>query len=670
MTRTGLVVGLIAAALAVPVAAASGQTEGTGFTEGLKTSSGAVSTVSPQAAKAAVDILDQGGNALDAAVTATFVNGVVRPELCGLGGGGTLVYRAPGGDAAALDFTPQSPVKYTYSTGLTLDPFTGSGTGNNVVGVPGMLAGLDAALERYGTITLGHAIDPAHDIARDGFLVTEPQAALFAANAGRLRLFVESARAYLKPDGSPYAAGERLVQPDYAETLGRIADRGTQSFYDGPVSEAILAGMQGSAFLTGDAGSMSVEDLAGYRPFWHSALQTSYRSARVLTAPPPAAGGLAVVEALNLLEGIKPFPADARSADRFHLLAEAQKIAWADRAAYVGDPRSTSIPVTELASASYAAKRRGEIVPGTAKTYAPTVKPVPSAIKPESVPALSGLNASVAVVDGEGGAAVITCSLEQPFGSAVVAPGTGFLLNSALTAFNAPGTGTAANQPGPHKRPRSNAAPVIMTLDGKPVLAVAGSGGPSAVGGVLNTIVGATDFGLDAARAVDAPRADARGDCGGSGLQLCIENGRLGDDVLNALRARGHVLLGLGEYGPAPVVQAVGVNAGTGERVAAADRRGGPAAAVEAKLLPGLRIRVSPSSVRAGRPARLRFTIRDARGKAIRNAIVRFGDDSTRSDGRGRAMLRGRYRPAGARRAIASKAGYASAVVQVRLRHG
>lgn len=671
MKRPGLAVLLVATALAGPVAGASAQTEGSLFTEGERTQAGAVSTLTPEASQAAVKVLDRGGNALDAAVTATFVNGVARPEVCGLGGGGTLVYRPVGGATVALDFREQSPVDYTYTTGVTTAPFSTTGSGANVVGVPGLLAGMDAALTRYGTISLAQAVDPAHDFARDGVLVSPRQAVLFAQNAARLRLSTDGARVFLKSGGRPYTAGETLKQPDLAATLDLIGDLGpAEAFYDGPVSDAILDAMRGSSLIAGDAGSMSVEDLAGYRPFWRDPVQVSYRGSRVSSAPVPASGGLVVTEALGILEGLKPFPTDPLGADRFHDLAEAEKIAWADRAAYVGDPRYAAVPVSTLTSVAYADARRAEIAPGRAGAYAPTVTPVPSATQPEAGAALSGLNATVAVIDGEGGAAVITCSLEQPFGSAVVAPGTGVLLNSALTAFNAPGTGTRANRPAPRKRPRSSAAPVIVTVGATVVLAAGGSGGPSVPGGVLNTIVNTRDFGLDAARAVDAPRADPRGDCGGTGLQLCIENGRVPANALFGLALRGHNLFGLAEYASAPLVQAIGVDAASGQRVVAADRRGSSAVAVQETALPPLRITMTPRSVRAGRRATVRFTVRDGRGKAVKGAAVRFDGRRARTDGSGRASITGAFKGLAAGKVTATRTGYASGVARVTLKGG
>jgi gamma-glutamyltranspeptidase / glutathione hydrolase len=662
------VAGLAVAGLALP-SPGGAAIHGSRYRPPLRTHCGAVATVSPLAGAAAIGVLDEGGNAIDAAVTAVFAVGVTRPEFCGIGGGGFLVYRTADGRSAALDFREEAPAAYRYVPGMSVGPQFYFGTGHGVIGVPGTVAGLSAALDRFGTISLARAIAPAEKLARDGYEVSQEEASLLDQESQRLRLFGDAARNYLKLGLVPYSAGDRIQLPDYADSLAAIAAHGPGELYGGPIGKAIVDDMGGeSQFYDGDRGAMTLADLRAYRPIWRSPLSTTYRGARVLVEPPPASGGLAMIEMLNILEGYPLGGYGALSANRIHLMAEAQKIAWADRNGYVGDPRFVDVPEDLLAAKGYAIRRRAEISPSRARDYKPGSGIVRAASAGGRADA-GGHTTHVSVIDGRGNAAAITCTIEQVAGSAVVAPGTGFLLNNELTDFNEPGTGTEANAPAPRKRPRSSMSPTIVLRHGQPVLAVGGAGGPSIIEGAMNTLEYALDYGFDPAAAVDAPRTDARGICDGGGLQLCMEDARIPADVIAELRRRGHQVTLEGEYADVPQIQPVGVNAATGERLAASDTRGESGATVQRagaalpRLLP-LRLSVRPQHVRAGAPTRFRLqvtTVRRRRTEGVGRARVRIGKASVRTGSRGRATLRATMHRKGRRRAVAEQVGYAIA---------
>jgi gamma-glutamyltranspeptidase/glutathione hydrolase len=552
--------------------------EGSRFREAATGPHWGVATDSPYAADAALAVLREGGNAVDAAVTAVFAVGVVRPDLCGIGGGGFLVYRGADGTTAALDFREKSPsVGYQFSDGIGLagTPAYTWGTGHNVVGVPGTVAGMHEALIKLGTIGLNRAVRPAVALARDGFTVSQGLAGSLEYRQIDLRLFPASALTYLKGGITPYVAGDTMVLSDYAKSLELIGNSGPDAFYRGPIADAIVAEMKRPSPYPQDRSALTAADLANYRAVWRTPLTGRYRGHDVVAMPPPTSGGIATVEMLNLLEGFDLASLGASSADHLHLFAEAQKIAWADRNRYVADPDLVSVPTAELTDRSYARSRRKEIDRNLAKEYQP------GQFESSALSALEGDSGThttnVSVVDAAGNAAAITCTIERPLGSAVVAPTTGFLLNNELNDFSEPGT---ANEPAPGKRPRSSMSPTIVAKGGRPVLVTGGAGGPTIIGGVVQLVLNAVDFSMGVARAVDAERVDARG----FGSFLNVEHTRVPDSVLATLESRGHRLNRAGEYGGQsnpygvfpvgmPVLTAVAVDA-AGTRTAVSDPRG------------------------------------------------------------------------------------------------
>jgi gamma-glutamyltranspeptidase / glutathione hydrolase len=539
--------------------------EGSRFHEGVTTRLGVVATESPAAARIGRGVLESGGNAIDAAVATVFALSVARPQSCGIGGGGFMVYRSRTGRTATLDF------RETAGAAATPTMFSGPGlhktfTGHLTVGVPGVVAGMAAALNRYGTRTLARSIAPAERLARQGFRVPLSLQGAAEDNARRLATFPNTAAVWL-PGGQPIKAGTMLRQPGLAATLRRIIRGGTDAFYRGTIARRIVRDMRTPRPQTQDAGLLTLADLAGYRAVWRRPISGTYRGDTVLGMPPPTSGGVAIQEMLNVLEGFDLRAAGQSSALADHLMAEAQKIAFADRAAYLADPRFVRMPISGLVSKDYAALRRAEIDPDRAKTFrAGTFALTPAARAAGAVETNpNGSTTHVSVIDRRGNAVALTCTIEQEFGSAVMAPGTGFILNNELTDFGDPGTANAA---APRKRPRSSISPEIVVRNGRPVLVAGGAGGARIIMGVLLQIVDTVDFGLSLPQAVDAERLDNQG-----GATINLEETRVDPAQLGLLLARGHRLFGEGEYGPRPRVQLAGVDPRTGLRTAVSDSR-------------------------------------------------------------------------------------------------
>ncbi|CAA9453292.1 MAG: Gamma-glutamyltranspeptidase @ Glutathione hydrolase [uncultured Rubrobacteraceae bacterium] len=545
--------------------------EGSQFREAVRSNGGIIASESPAASAAGLEVLDAGGNAMDAAVASTFALGVARPQSCGLGGGGFLVYRGANGEVAALDFRETAPAAVTPET------FAGQGlyktfTGHTTVGVPGTVAGMQEALDSYGTIGLTDAIAPAEKLAREGFEVPKSLSEEMGNHVSRLRLFPETAEQFLVGGEEPYPEGSILVQPRLAETLALISKQGPNAFYEGYIAESIVEEMENESSFEGDEGLMTADDLASYRAVWREPLIGDYRGREVITMPPPTSGGIAVVEMLNILEGFDLASEGQSSADTLHLLAEAQRLAFADRNEYVADPDFVDVPTEQLTDKDYAESRGAEIDPEQAAAHkAGDLNEAGQS--PGEDENTEGSTTHLSVIDADGNAVALTCTIEQTFGSAVVAEDTGILLNNELTDFTGPGT---ANEPEPGKRPRSSISPTIVVESGEPALVVGAAGGAQIIMGSLLAIVNTVDFGLDPAQAIDAERLDAQ-----SETKMNLEQGRVSPQALADLTARGHTIERReGEYAKLPRVQAAGTDPDTGERLAATDPRSGEPASV------------------------------------------------------------------------------------------
>ncbi|MEX2556167.1 MAG: gamma-glutamyltransferase [Actinomycetota bacterium] len=566
---------------------------GNRFIPAVNSGGGVIATESAVAAAVGRDVLRRGGNVVDAAVAAVFAYGVVRPENCGIGGFGVLLYRGADGRIAALDFGATAP------NDARPDSLEGSGiddhaTGHRVVGVPGVVAGMAAALERFGTLPLSDVIAPAERLARDGVVVntylansyTHLASSEFVAPAGglpfepvpaklataRLRLFPEAARIYLKDGLFAPSPGTRLALEDYADSLALIARVGPDAFYKGPIARAIADEMARSrrSPYPGDRGLMTARDLAGYRPVWREPLVSVYRGTTILGAPPPVSSVIPM-EMLNILEGFDLAAIGHSSADHLHLVAEAQKLAYADRDAYLSDPAFRRVPSDVMTSDEFAARRRALIARDHAGTYGPGA--IPGYGAGSASPAAAGHTTHVSAIDRDGNAVAILCTLGPAFGSAVVAPGTGFLLNSTMHLFEGAGH---PDQIEAGKRPVAGAAPIIAVRDDNAVLVAGGAGGDLIPIAIAHIALNILTFGMGVDEAVDMMRSDERTCC-----ELTLEESRVPPGARATLERWGHELSPLGEYGFGSLVQLAGSDPSAQIRASASDPRGEHGASAE-----------------------------------------------------------------------------------------
>ena len=552
---------------------------GSRYRQALVSQYGAVASASPDASAAGIGVLGAGGNAVDAAVAAVFAVGVSAQESCGIGGGGFLLYRGADGTEAVLDFRETAPAALPPDFETAPRPFRGSG--HQVVGVPGTVAGMAEVSQRFGTKPFRELVRPAIALAERGLRLSPLQVEVLRGERDRLNTYDGARRLYLDNGAvpAPFPIGKERVQPDLARTLRTLADQGPQAFYRGPIADAIIAEMERSRAAVvpeGERGVMTAEDLVSYRPIWREPLRGLYHGRGILAVPPPTAGGVIVLEVLNLLEGF-PLGRDPAfrhsSANHLHVLAEAKKIAVADRNAYMADPAYVDIPTERLIAAEYADTRRAGIDRDRAEDHPAGQFPGFTPRPPGAATRPGASTHHISVVDGAGNAVAVTCSVEQRYGSAVVVPGTGILLNNQLTDFDEPGS---ANEPRPGKRPRSNMSPVIVVEDGRPALVLGAPGGPRIPMGVATVISNVIDFGMDPALAVDAARLDTEKCC-----TVELEQHRVPAAERQDLLRRGHTITDRKEYHAqfTPLVQATGIRP-DGGRFAVSDPRYDRGAAV------------------------------------------------------------------------------------------
>ena len=504
-----MIVGVLAAALGMPPArAADPPREPVGARHAM------VVTAQRLATEVGVDVLRRGGNAVDAAVAVGYMLAVVFPVAGNLGGGGFMTIRMADGRKTVVDFRETAPRAASHD--MYLDAagrvVPGSSThGVLAVGVPGTVAGLELARSRYGTMSRAALLAPAIRAARDGFVLAPGDARFLQRSANGLR-GDPAAAAIFVPHGRPLAAGERLVQRDLATTLERIRDAGTAGFYRGPVAERIAAAM--TAPDGRRRGLITQADLAAYRARERAPVECTYRGYRVLSAPPPSSGGVVLCEMLNILQGV-PLRSWGRGSVRAtYVEIEAMRRAYRDRNRDLGDPDFVHNPVAHLLAPAYAARLRSGIVARMTAipVHARAGIPGDDALGPTGREGAQTTH--YAIVDRAGNAVSVTVTLNGPFGAQVVAPGTGVLLNDEMDDFAVkPGTPNRyglvqgeANSIAPGKRPLSSMTPTILTKHGKPVLVVGTPGGSRIITGVLETILGVVDYGLDIQQAVDAPR--------------------------------------------------------------------------------------------------------------------------------------------------------------------
>ena len=487
------------------------------------------------AAQAGADILRQGGNAVDAAVATGFAMAVTYPRAGNIGGGGFMViHLRERNEDAAIDYRETGPAAITKDIFLGPDgkPDTAKSRDSALsIGVPGTVAGLALAQDKYGSgkFTLAELLKPSIALARDGFVITDDMADTRDERQRRLARWPASARIFARDDGTPLQAGDRLVQPDLAATLTAIAEQGPRGFYEGPVAEKLAKGIR-------DAGGiMTADDLKSYQPVIRAPVRGSYRGYDVVSMPVPSSGGTVLLEMLNILEGYQLADLRQGSPASLHLLIEAMKRAYADRARYLGDPAFVDAPVVAMMSKDYAARQRATIDPDHATAAADVLR---------ATPLREGSNTThYSVVDSMGNAVSNTYTLNFPYGLGLVPEGTGVLLNNELDDFtaaigasNAFGlVGFEANLPGPGKRPLSSMSPTIVLKDGKPVLVTGSPGGSRIISTVLQVIVDIIDYHMDVAAAVAAPRLHHQW----MPDEVRVERG-FPDEVLAELKNRGH----------------------------------------------------------------------------------------------------------------------------------
>ena len=496
---------------------------------------GMVASQEARATRIGVDVLRRGGNAVDAAVAVGFALAVTLPQAGNLGGGGfMLVHRAASRETVAIDYRETAPAAATRDMFLDAegrpDPAKSRDTGLSV-GVPGTVAGLALAHARFGSgrFTLAQLIGPALALARDGLSVDQGLADSLRSGAGRLGRFGES-RAVFFAGGAPVGTGARLVQGDLATTLARIAEAGPDGFYRGETAERVAAAVRQAG------GLMTAADLAAYRPVLREPIRGAYRGYEVVSMPPPSSGGVHVIEILNILEGYDLASLGAGSADAIHLMAEAMKPAYADRAAWLGDPDRVKVPVAGLVSKRYAASLRDAIDPVRARPFSDLGAGDP-------LPYESDQTTHFSVVDRDGNAVANTYTLNFSYGLGLVAAGTGVILNNEMDDFaakagaaNAYGLlGGDANAVAPGARPLSSMAPTFLFKDGRLAMVTGSPGGSRIVTTVLGVILNMVDWGMNAAEAVAAPRVHHQG----RPDLLLVESG-FSPDTLRLLRERGH----------------------------------------------------------------------------------------------------------------------------------
>lgn len=549
---------------------------------------GAVASVDVDATAAGIEVLRDGGNAVDAAVATAAALGVTEPYSAGIGGGGYFVYYdAATGRVSTLD--GRETASRTADESLFLEDgkplaFADAVTSGLAVGVPGTSATWEKALRLWGSRSLGEVLEPAERIAEQGFTVDQTFRDQTAGNEARFRDFPESSRLFL-PGGSLPVVGSTLRNPDLAATYRTLGRDGTKALYQGPIGADIVQALQHppvdpASGRVARPGRVDAADLAAYEVARQQPTHVAYRDYDVYGIAPSSSGGTTTGEALGILEDTDVAGADATQ--YYHHFLEASRIAFADRNRWVGDPRFSDVPVKQLLSPRFAAARACLISPDRALTspLAPADPRRPADCASEG-PAVTETyegpsTTHLTVADRWGNVVAYTLTIEQTGGSGIAVPGRGFLLNNELTDFsftpNTPGV-PDPNLPGPGKRPRSSISPTIVLRDGEPVLAAGSPGGATIITTVLQVLLGRLDRGLTLEQAIAAPRASQR-----NGAATQAEPAFLALPERARLEALGHVFAATPEIGAATGVERLP----DGRWVAAAEpvRRGGGSAAV------------------------------------------------------------------------------------------
>ena len=520
------------------------------------------------ASRIGADVLREGGSVVDAAVATAFAMAVTHPTAGNIGGGGFLLLRSASGEAEAYDFREMAPARATATMFLQNGKYSSKlhHDSHLSVGVPGTVAGLHLAWQEHGKLPWPRLVKPAVLLARDGFRVSDGLARSLRNVLPSMKSYPASV-AQFSHDGAPYEAGEILKQPDLARTLQRIADSGPAGFYEGETAALVEKEM------AAHGGFITAADMKAYVPKKRVPVRGTYRGYELISMPPPSSGGTALFEELNILEGYDLGALGFRSAASVHLITEAMRRAFADRARYLGDPDfNTALPISRLTSKEYAADLRKGIADTRASKSSPTTF---------EWPAESHETTHLSVVDGEHNAVSLTYTLEDGYGSKIVVPGAGFLLNNEMGDFNAgPGLtnadgliGTEPNLAAPGKRMLSSMTPTILAKDGALFMVTGSPGGRTIINTVLETILNVVDYGMGAQQAVDAPRLHHQW----LPDSVSYERFGLSPDTVKLLESWGYTMKAGGNQGVAEVIL---VNRKENLLEGAADRRAPDGAAV------------------------------------------------------------------------------------------
>ncbi len=507
---------------------------------------GMVVSAERHATEAGLAMLEAGGNAIDAAVATAFALGVTEPYHSGIGGGGLLLLHLASGETIALDARETAPA--AAHAGMFLEPGVAddaSRTGPLAVATPGLVAGLALAQERWGTLPLADVMAPAIALAEDGFPISLRHARMieFWRGMGHAERYPETAAIQAPPAGTPAMPGWRLVQKDLASTLRAIARDGPDAFYRGPIAAAIADEVQRRG------GILRADDLAAYEVELREPVRGRYRGRAVLSFPPPSSGGIALLQMLNVLEGFDLAALGAGSSASIHRIAEAMKLAFADRAAYLGDTDFVDVPVEQLLDEAYAARQRARMLPPRWRRAPWTWGRDEVAIRVPGPglgpwPPPPGGTSHFSITDAAGNAVAVTQTVNLLYGSGLTAAGTGIVLNDEMDDFsidlnhpNAFGLVDirGSNAVAPGKRPLSSMTPTILLEDGRVRMVTGSPGGPRIISTTLLTILNVVDYGMDVSEAVAAPRFHHQWEPD----ELRVERA-IPVDVREALRRRGH----------------------------------------------------------------------------------------------------------------------------------
>lgn len=493
---------------------------------------GMVVTAQHLATDVGVEILKSGGNAVDAAVAVGYALAVVYPTAGNIGGGGFMTIRLKDGKTSFLDFRERAPLAATKTMYLDAKGDVvprASLDGYLAVGVPGSVMGFETARERYGTKPRAELLAPAIRFAKDGFTLEQGDAATFASSAKRLAKDEAAAKIFLKPDGKPYSAGEKLLQPELAAVLSGISEKGTDAFYKAAPAEAIVKASQAKG------GVLAKEDFEQYSVRELKPVECNYRGYDIVSSPPPSSGGVIICEILNVLEGYPLSYMGYGSSETVRAMVEAMRYAYVDRNAALGDPDFVDNPVSKLLDKGYAKEIREKIDPYKAGKSV-NLKPLGAKESVETT--------HYSIIDDEGNAVAVTYTLNGSFGAGVVAPGTGILLNNEMDDFTSkPGVPNLyglvqgeANAIAPKKTPLSSMSPTIISRNGKPFMVIGSPGGSRIITITLEAILNVIDFGMDISQAVNAPRIHHQWQPD----KIYLEPYTLSPDTIKTLAAMGY----------------------------------------------------------------------------------------------------------------------------------